>query len=258
MSSGQTIPEAPRTPTDAEVIKAGMDRRLRDVHVALAGRVESYDSDKQRADIQPLIQELLPLRDGGEKLETIPEIPNVPIIFPRAGGFFITFPIQKGDFVQLIVNERSLDRWLASQDGRITNPDDFRTHNLSDAVAIPGLYPFDLSITEGGISDNMVMGQEGGSTIHIKPNGEIHAGSENATDFVGLAQKMLDELNQVKADLNAQKATSETHTHGVLVATPGTPVLSSPPSTLPIGLPPILWPTPHTPASVAASKLKAD
>lgn len=256
MSSSQPLPESPRTPTLAEVIRAAMDHRLRQVHVALPGRVESYNAEEQRADVQPMIQELTPTRAGGELLESLPVIPSVPVAFPRGGGYFLTFPIKAGDFVTLVFAERSIDTWVAG-DGAEKNPDDFRTHDLSDAIAIPGFYPFGQSVGESAIDADLVMGKDGGSTIHIKDNGEIHLAAENADQFVALAQKVLDELNQVKADLDAVKTTFDSHMH-ITTATVGlAPPVGSIGVIGPASAAGSVITTPHTPQSVAAEKVKA-
>lgn len=246
----QTIPEAPRSPTLAEVVRAAIDSRLRETHVALPGRVEKYDAAEQKADIKPMVQDLVPTREGTELVESLPVIPNVPVAFPRGGGYFMTFPLQQGDFVLLVFNERSIDTW-ASGDGAEKNPDDFRTHNLTDAVAIPGFYPFSQAVGEGGIDANMVLGKDGGSTVHIKDDGEIHLGKEDPTEFIALAQKVLDELNDVKADFVALNAVFDSHIHTTT-------------ATVSVGLPGVIAPTttsaptPHTPAAVESSKVKAE
>jgi hypothetical protein len=37
---------------------------------------------------------------------------DVPILFPRAGGFFISLSIQIGDYIQVIFHETSIDEFL--------------------------------------------------------------------------------------------------------------------------------------------------
>ncbi len=246
----QTIPEAPRSPTLAEVVQLALESRLRSVHVALPGRIEKYDATQQKADVKPMVSDLSPTRDGEEVEESLPIIPNVPVVFPRGGGYFVTMPLAPGDFVLLVFNERSIDTW-ASGDGAEKNPDDFRTHNLTDAVAIPGFYPFSQSVGEASIDTNMVMGKDSGSTIHIKDDGEIHLGSENPSEFIALAQKVLDELNSVKTDLDGFKTAYDSHIHNTTATvSTGSPGVIAPTASS--------APTPHTPASVASSKVKAE
>lgn len=261
MSSSTAIEAGSRDPTLEEVLRETFGAMSRTMHVALPGIVQTYDSENNRADIQPAVRDLVPTVEGGALNEQLPVLPNVPIVFPRAGGYFITFPINPGDMVTLVFHERSIEKWAAGESGQVVAPDDFRTHDLSDAVAFPGGYPFSASVSESGFDQHMVLGREGGSTIHIKPDGEVHLGSLDPQQFVALAQKVLDELNQVKADLDAVTARES-----ALQAAFSLPIALEPgngsPSAFQAQVITALTsnpvPTPHTPQSVAASKVKAE
>jgi len=108
------------------------------MHVAMPGRIEKYNHSQQRANIKPLLMR----RDREtNEVESRPVIPAVPVVFPRGGGGAITLPVKRGDLVLLVFADRSLDAWL-SGDGGEQNPGDSRSHDLTDAIAIPGLFPF--------------------------------------------------------------------------------------------------------------------
>lgn len=231
-----------RTPTLEEVIREAITSRLIDLHVALPGRIELYHPAEQAADVQPLLLRSFPTVDGDEIAERLPIIPKVPIVFPRSSDFFVTFPLKPGDLVTLIFMDRSIDTWTAGP-GTEVDPVDTRMHSLSDAVAYPGGYPFPRSL-KGAHPTNMVMGQDLGPQIHIKPTGEIHAGSEFATDFVALAQKVLTELNKVATGFNG-------HIHPGVTTGPGVTGPAGPP---PTGTPP----TSLSFVAPSATKLKAD
>lgn len=123
------------TPTLADVFQGALRRHQQDLHVALPGRVERYDAGTQKADVKPLLR--VP---AGEEFYSMPVINDVPVMFPRAGGAIFSMPVQVGDGVLLVFSERSLDEWL--QSGGEVSPEDPRMHDISDAVAIPGLYAF--------------------------------------------------------------------------------------------------------------------
>jgi hypothetical protein len=197
-----------RTPALAEVLRAAIENALFDVHTALPGRVEKYDAAKQKMDVKPLLKRIIVLDGGNEITEEIPVIRDVPVIFPRAGGFFISFPIQAGDHVLLIFNERSIDKFVSNGG----DDPDLRMHDISDAVAIPGFYPFNKAI--GAIDeDDMQIGHDGGvAIIHIKENG-IHVGAKDARDKVPLDSRLQDELNRIKDEIQALTDTFNDHTH---------------------------------------------
>ena len=160
-----------RTPTLEQVLDVALQHARTTLRVAMPGRVEAYNAEQQSADIQPLIQDTFLDDDGNNVVESLPIVPDVPIVFPRAGAFYLTFPIAKGDHVLLVVNDRSIDKF-ATGDGNETDPVDLRSHDISDAVAFPGFYPFTKAVADAD-ADNMQIGNEGGATITIKPDGDI-------------------------------------------------------------------------------------
>lgn len=205
-----------RTPTLADVISTGINSSLMDVHTALPGKVEKYDKDKQTVNVKPLVQRSFPNDDGETILEPLPIITDVPVMFPQANGFFISFPIVVGDFVLLVFAERSLDNYKTGN-GADADPVDLRMHNLSDAVAYPGVPPFSKALKDVD-AENMVMGKDGGKQIHIKQE-EVHLGKKDPTDAVALA-------SLVKAELDKIQFTLDNHAHPTTAtvgpsATPG-------------------------------------
>jgi hypothetical protein len=165
------------TPSLAEVLQAALDNIKAQLHVAMPGTVVSYDEASQKANVQPQIKSLIIDQEGNEELLSLPELPSVPVVFPRGGGFFVSFPLQPGDQVLLVICDRELNVWKSK--GGDVSPQDPRTHHLADAVAIPGCYPFTDVLADAHAS-NMVLGKDGGAQVHIKTNGQVHIGSENA------------------------------------------------------------------------------
>ena len=205
--------------------------RLRELHTALPCRVESYDASKQTADVLPMLKRQVPDGEGGYTLEDLPVLPSVPVAFPRGGGFFVSFPLQKGDFVFVVFSERAIGAWR--QKGQATTPGDLRMHSLAGAVALPCLYPSDDALDDAHAS-NMVIGKDGSTAqIHLKSDGTVHLGGENGAQFVALATDVLNRLSAIVSSFNG-------HQHGETGGTTTVPtVLMS------------------SPASVAASKVKA-
>ena len=158
-----------------------IESMLADLHTCMPGRVEEYDAAKQMATVKPLLKRRIVHQDGSELLESLPSIPNVPISFMRSANFFLSFPIAVGDIVTLHFAERSLDNYLEGT-GEDTDPDEFRMHDLADAIAVPGFYPFKKPI--GDISStNVVLGMDNsGAQVHITPDGVVKIGSNFSVD----------------------------------------------------------------------------
>lgn len=120
-----------------EAIRGIIDAR---VHVALPGKIVSYDEATQTAAVQPIVRARYRTPDGESTQYKLPQLPKVPVAFPQGGNCSITWPLVVGDDVLLVVAERSLAEWKAGGGlpGDIS-PRDPRRFDLSDAVAIAGL-----------------------------------------------------------------------------------------------------------------------
>lgn len=111
-------------------LEAGVKSGLR---VSLPAIVTSFDKEKQTISCIPAIRELVNI-NGKAEFKTLPELKDVPINIPRAGGWSITLPIKEGDECQVIFQDLCIDGWWFR--GGIQNWNDLRRHDLSDAIAI--------------------------------------------------------------------------------------------------------------------------
>lgn len=190
--------------------------------------------------MKPLIQRLDAASDGTEILEPLAVIPNTPIMWPRAGKFKITFPLEKGDNVMLVFCERSIDNYQAGDPDADANPDDFRTHDLSDAVAIPGWYPDSKALGVATDADGIVVGNDDESMlIHITDSGiafgeKFSAGSDQLT----IESKVQAELSALQGSLDALVQMYNTHTHPVATAGSATAQTGTAAPTTALGTPP--------------------
>ena len=171
------------TPTLATVIAQAISASLRDLHTAMPGQIESYDSTTAKANILPLINRQLP--DG--TILQLPVIQQVPVCWPRTSQGIIHFPLQRGDGVLVIFSERSLDEWLTA--GGSVAPEDKRIMDLTDAIAIPGL--FDFSKTTPALNDNAslnIIFKE--QSIRIDGSGNISIGASSTQAVLTAAYKL--------------------------------------------------------------------
>lgn len=189
-----------RIPSLSELLKQAIENRLLDVHTALIARVESYDCKNQQVNVSPVLKRTIKSLNGQNIIEQLPMLCDVPVLFPRAGGYFISFPIQPGDFVQLVFNESSIDEWLIGDAGLAHN----ERFTLHGAVAIPGVYPESKPI-HGAHNRNFVAGKDDGLQIHIDDQ-KIRLGSADASEALAIASKVKAELEKIKSVFNA-------HTH---------------------------------------------
>lgn len=176
-----------------------MESRLLDLHVALPGKVISYNAETQTADIQPMVRRPVPTPDEDSIQESLPVIPSVPVIFQRGGGFYITVPIEAGDTVLLVFCERDFAEWYRT--GENTAPSDVRLHSLAHAVCFPGFYP-STSPLDSSIGNDLRIGSEAGIEVRLTSSQLRVAGN---SDAAALASKV---------DALASAFNAHTHTHG--------------------------------------------
>lgn len=127
-----------RAADENEMYRRMLDAASEKIRSAIPAKVVSFNAAKQTIVAQPLIREkVIDRTTGSVQWVQLPPLPDVPVQFPQAGNFVLTLPITAGDEVLLVFNDLCIDAWWAS--GGIQNWNVRRRHDLSDAVAIPGL-----------------------------------------------------------------------------------------------------------------------
>ncbi len=122
---------------EEEGARLAQDGHQSKIWTAMPGIVQSVDLAKQTCVVQLAIQGRSEDQQGNLTYRDISVIHDCPIVFPRAGGFVITFPMAAGDEVLVVFASRCIDSWW--QNGGYANkPMEFRMHDLSDGFAIPG------------------------------------------------------------------------------------------------------------------------
>jgi hypothetical protein len=153
-----------RSPELPEILERLQSNIFDSLYVGMPGKVVSYNDVTQTAKIKPLFKRAVIDEDGNEAQEEIPEIPNVPVIFPRGGGFFFSVPLAKNDNVLLLFMDKSIDGFMTSSGTVDLEQVDLREHNLSDAVAIPGFFPLKKAI-KATLANDAVLGKENGTQL---------------------------------------------------------------------------------------------
>lgn len=118
------------------------------MRVAVPGIIQSFDPSTQLATVQIAIRENvrvpvpqpngLPPITGQKQTVAIAPLQTVPVVFPRSGGFSLVFPVNPGDECLLVFSDACISAW--KQSGGVQKQIRRRRHDLSDAVAIVGLW----------------------------------------------------------------------------------------------------------------------
>lgn len=108
------------------------------IWTALPAIVQSYDPAKVTVSAQPSIQAQIRDPKGNWTNVNLPVCLDCPVFWPGGGGYFASFPLAAGDEGALLFSSRCIDSWW--QNGGVQTQAEFRLHNLSDGMFIPGLF----------------------------------------------------------------------------------------------------------------------
>jgi hypothetical protein len=189
----------------AELVTAGVESKTSELFVARPGRVTAYDSATNTAVVKPMVKHALyDLADGSRTFEELPEIPFVPVLFPRVGSLVLTMPVPVGTTVLLVFADVSLAEWL--DNGGLSEPVDSRRHSLGWPVAIVGLYPTSDQLSSSAAdvaarAAGLVLGEHGGNNRVEIAGSTIKLGGD-ALDFVALATPTQAGINAAMAAAN--------------------------------------------------------
>lgn len=205
-----------------EAIKAICRAHIAGIRTQIPGKVVRYDDTTQRADVEVSVRDFYFTEEdpGVPQYEDMPILQNVPVRWPRAGDWFLSFPLSPGDRVWIEFAERSLSEWKAN--GDTASPRDLARHAEWATCSVGG-YPEDEPLASGDAaarSAGVVIGKAGTNFQIRIGTTEIKIGAA-ASDFVALKSLVETELNKIKTALSTAAAPS-----GGGPVTYGTPYVS--------------------------------
>jgi phage baseplate assembly protein gpV len=150
-----------------------------ELRVAVPGIIQTFDATAQTASVQVAITDRINIYTTGQngavlmqqQEKQIPVLADVPVLFPRGGGFSITFPVVAGTACILLFQDSCIDYHWQSGGVQSTNCV-ARRHDLSDAVAILAdiTQPHALASVS---ADSMQMRTDDGATFIDLKSGQI-------------------------------------------------------------------------------------
>lgn len=159
-------------PTLVSALRGAVRGQVASVETALPGVVTGYDRAAQTCSVEVAVPIGRQEADGTVSRTPAPPLSGVPVVFP--GG--VAFDLSAGDTVLLVFASRSIDEWRST--GAVgAAPLDGRRHDLTDAIAIPGL-------RHGGAAIGST-GYAAGAWVLEQP--DIRLGSSAAASAVVLA-----------------------------------------------------------------------
>jgi hypothetical protein len=141
------------------------------VHTAMPGKVESYNSATRTGQVKPLLK--MASIDGTQT--EIKSIPDVPFAIYGTAKSGVVLPIAVGDYVLLIFSERTIGQ--AMQTGAPSNTSLNQMYALGDAIALPGLFPSVSAVPSTGGADITIVNN--GGKVVLNASGDIEIGNHS-------------------------------------------------------------------------------
>lgn len=143
------------------------------VYTALPGKITKIvDENKGKVNVIPLLKEKI----NDTEVE-LPEIKNVNLMGFGNDEFTISYKAKVDQEVLLIFCKNDITNWRL--EGKSTVPQDPRQFDISDAIAIPGLYNFKSGNDLLDFSKYGIITQKG--SVIIDENGKVDINDGNLT-----------------------------------------------------------------------------
>lgn len=152
---------------DDSYIHTVVDEAIAAMVGEMPGRIVSFNPVAQSASVQPLYR---PIHDGVRV--DAPVLLEVPVRFPRVGGFVITAPVNIGDLVTLRAQMRSGEQYHTGGEHEAIN--DFRRASMSDMEAfIDGGEPLTSPVQNFNDQNLEIRSESGDYRIEMTPSGRF-------------------------------------------------------------------------------------
>jgi hypothetical protein len=175
----------------SDAVSAATHAERVDIWTSLPGRLVSFDPATQRATVETC---LMPRHNG--KAVPMTQLKDVPVEFPRGGGFAMTWPLQPGDGGQVTFQARDIGAWEGGQ--AVAPAPTARMHDLSDAVFRPGLEPKPAALTNYNTENFEIRSLDGQTKIEISDQGTF--AFQNASEEL---MTIIDEILRILIDQQA-------------------------------------------------------
>jgi hypothetical protein len=121
------------------------------VLTSTVGQVVEYDATRNAAKIQLCVRRMRTEDPNNFTTVDLPILEDVPVQQFGSGKLLASVAPAEGSYGTVLFSDRDLEAWLAT--GGIVDPANMRRWDLSDAIFIPGLYPYVADGDNGQIEE---------------------------------------------------------------------------------------------------------
>lgn len=164
-----------------ESLRLAIEGAQSQIWTALPGIITSVDLTSQIVSVQPSIMGTVTDRLGNQFNQPLPILINVPIVWPRGGGFALTFPVKTGDEVLVVFAARCIDSWW--QSGGVGVAMESRMHDLSDGFAILAPTSQPKKLPSISATNTQLRTEAGDTYIEVTPSGKVRIMATNEIDI---------------------------------------------------------------------------
>jgi len=155
-----------------ETLLMAFDSQLANLWTALPCIVSAVSFSANTISAQPAIKGTTTNPDGSTQSVNLPLLVDVPMVFPTAGGYSITFPVAIGDECLVVFASRCIDGWW--QSGGIQEAMEFRMHDLSDGFAIIGTRSQSRTVTSWDTANLQIRSDDHSTLIEVDKMGKVN------------------------------------------------------------------------------------
>jgi hypothetical protein len=184
-----------------------------DLRVAVPAVVVSFNATKQTVVVQPAVQENI-FQNLVPTPINLPQLADVPIIIPRAGGFAVTLPITAGDECLVVFADMCINAWWSQGaptdlNQPMPNQEERRRHDLSDGFAILGPWSQPRVLSDYSTSALEVRSDDGNTVIEVA-SGSVTMTPDGGTSEISITPGTIN-LTATTVNINGQSYALHTH-----------------------------------------------
>lgn len=157
---------------DEETLRMAFDSNLANLWTALPCIVSAVNFAANTISAQPAIKGTTTNPNGSTQSVNLPMLVDVPMVFPTAGGYSITFPVAIGDECLVVFASRCIDGWW--QSGGVQEAMEFRMHDLSDGFAIIGTRSQARKVTAWDTVNLQIRSDDHNTLIEVDKTGKVN------------------------------------------------------------------------------------
>ena len=178
-----TAPDTePEDPSLSDVFDLAFQNLGRQLRVCVPGKVIAVNGN-QLVDVQPL--HLVKYTTGETAM--MPIVQDVLVSMAVGTNYSVKLPVAVGDTGLVLFADRALDVYAASDGTTPLDPLDNRTHDLTDAIFVPGLPTVSTQTTDA--TTDLVL-TNGAAQVRLLANGKVQI-KNGSQDLLALMDSLL-------------------------------------------------------------------